>query len=294
LTSLPVSPTIGVKVFCKKGESSMMVQSLFPGMDPYLESPDLWPDVHTRLMNIFAEQLTPLLVPKYIAELSTRIVIDRIVDEGLLSTYAALPDVTIMEPASSESSGPGVQTAAGIAIAPAPLRLTIPRAVPTRLVTLHILRREPDTLVTVIELLSPVNKRSGEGRQEYLKKRTDFLDADVHFVEIDLLRQGPRMPFGGSVPDSAYLAMVSVAHERPRCDAWPIGVRDPLPVLPVPLLRSDPPVPLDMGQALRTAYQRARYDLRIDYSVPPAPPLSSQDTAWAAALLGATQYNLEE
>jgi hypothetical protein len=41
-----------------------MTTSPFPGMDPYLEGPDLWPDVHTRLMSIFAEQLTPLLVPK--------------------------------------------------------------------------------------------------------------------------------------------------------------------------------------------------------------------------------------
>ena len=46
-----------------------MSTSPFPGMDPYLEAPDLWADVHSRLVNIFAEQLSPQLAPKYLAEL---------------------------------------------------------------------------------------------------------------------------------------------------------------------------------------------------------------------------------
>ena len=57
-----------------------MIQSPFPGMDPYLEAPAIWPDVHTSLMNIFREQLTPLLAPKYLAELETQVVIDRVDD----------------------------------------------------------------------------------------------------------------------------------------------------------------------------------------------------------------------
>jgi hypothetical protein len=252
-------------------------------MDPYLESSDLWPDVHARLMNVFAEQLASLLAPKYVAELSTQIVIEQVMDDGLLGTRVVLPDVTVSQPGHLETqTGIGVAT---VAIDQAPLRLAVPLAVPTRLVTLNIRRREPDTLVAVLELLSPVNKRPADGRREYLEKRTSYLNASIHFIEIDLLRQGPRMPFGGDVPDSAYLAMVSKANERPACDAWPIELRDPLPVLPVPLLPPDPPVPLDMGQALCTAYQRARYDLRIDYTASPPPPLSPEDAAWVTAFL---------
>jgi hypothetical protein len=55
-----------------------------------------------------------------------------------------------------------------------------------------------------------------------------------------------------------------------------------------PLLAPDPPVPLDLGQALRTAYARARYDLRVDYRKPLVPPLSPAAAAWAAALIGAS------
>jgi len=40
-------------------------------------------------------------------------------------------------------------------------------------------------------------------------------------------------------------------------EVWPIKLRQPLPVLPV--LWPDPDVPLDIGQALRIVYERARY-----------------------------------
>lgn len=263
-----------------------MVQSPFPGMDPYLEAAGLWPDVHESLMNIFREQLTPLLVPKYVAELNTQIVIDEVVTKnggdngpGVLAAQTVLPDVTV-----TRTESPDRPTSREIVTDPAPLRLTVPMPVPTRLVTIHIRRREPVRLVAVIELLSPVNKRPGAGRQDYLQKRAAYLDSSVHLIELDLLRDGPRMPFGGSIPATDYLAMVSVARERPECDVWPIRVRERLPVLPVPLLAPDPVVPLDVGQALRTAYERARYDLRIDYHMPPQPPLAPEDAAWAASL----------
>ncbi|OQY55159.1 MAG: hypothetical protein DRR08_11840 [Candidatus Parabeggiatoa sp. nov. 2] len=256
-----------------------MSRSPFPGMDPYLESPDLWPDVHESLISLFREQLTPLLVPKYVATLETQLVIDQISE----NSSAAVPDVMIAE-TGRDSSVDDTDTA--VAIAPAPVRLRIPRIVPVRVTTLHIKRVEGDKLVTVLELLSPVNKRAGDGRKKYLKKRNAFFDSDVHLMEIDLLRLGPRMPFWEEVvPDSDYLAMVSRADERPVCEVWPLKLRQPLPVLPVPLRRPDADVPLDIGQALRTAYERARYDLRINYNKPPIPPLKKVDATWAATLV---------
>jgi Protein of unknown function (DUF4058) len=58
-----------------------MIHSPFPGMDPYLETPSIWPDVHTDLMCILAEQLTVLLAPRYLAELETQMAIDRLDDD---------------------------------------------------------------------------------------------------------------------------------------------------------------------------------------------------------------------
>jgi hypothetical protein len=39
------------------------------------------------------------------------------------------------------------------------------------------------------------------------------------------------------------------------------------------------------GAAFGTAYERDRYDLRVDYRRPPVPPLSPADAAWTATLL---------
>jgi len=103
-------------------------------------------------------------------------------------------------------------------------------------------------------------------------------------VEIDLLRQGARVPLVG-LPKTDYLAMVSRSYKRPNCEVWTIGLREPLPVLPVPLLRPDREVPLDLGKALRTAYERAHYERRINYNAPTTPPLKSEDATWAAKLL---------
>ena len=145
--------------------------------------------------------------------------------------------------------------------------------------------REGEQRVTVLEMLAPVHKRPGEGRQAHLDKRAALLESSVHLVEIDLLRQGPRMPLEDTLSPADYLVVVSKASERPVGDVRPLGLRQPLPVLPIPLLPPDPDIPLDLGQALHTAYARARYDLRIDYTQPPAPALLPEDTAWATALL---------
>lgn len=254
-----------------------MLHSPFPGMDPYLEAPTIWPDVHTSLMSIVRERLTPLLAPKYLAELETQVVIDRMDDDP----QVILPDVSVTTP----DVPAGAPSAVAVAV-PAPVRVRVPLDVPTRLVSIHIRQRENAPLVAVIELLSPVNKRRGKGRDEYLAKRRTLLTSPVHLIEIDLLRSYPRMPFDDPLPPAHYIVMVCKAAERPNSSVWPISVRQPLPTIPIPLLPPDLPVLLDIGQALRTAYERARYDLRVDYRKPPVPPLSLVDAAWAEALIG--------
>jgi Protein of unknown function (DUF4058) len=256
----------------------MMTHSPFPGMDPYLEASSIWPDVHTRLISIVAEQLTPLLAPKYLAELEIQLVIDRLDDE----LQSVLPDVSVTRPDASAETPLAVAV-----VAPAPVRVRVPLDVPTRLVSVYIRQRETARLVAVIELLSPVNKRRGKGREEYLEKRRTFLTSPVHLIEIDLLRSYPRMPFDDPLPPAHYLVMVCRAGERPHSSVWSISVRQPLPTIPIPLLAPDPPVPLELGQALRTAYARARYDLRVDYRKPPVPHLSAANATWAAALIDA-------
>src|SRR5438477_7860844 len=48
----------------------------FPGMDPYLEHPLLWPGVHVQLMVALANQLQPLIEPRYVASLEERVYLE--------------------------------------------------------------------------------------------------------------------------------------------------------------------------------------------------------------------------
>jgi hypothetical protein len=140
-------------------------------------------------------------------------------------------------------------------------------------------------VVTVIEVLSPTNKYSGADREQYLTKRRQLLHSRVHFVEIDLLRGGPRMPIPG-LPPCDYCAIVSRFEDRPRGGLWAWRLRDPLPVLPIPLREPHPPATLDLKAVLDQVYDAAHY-ARYLYQGQPHPQLSADDMAWARPFLPA-------
>src|SRR5215468_6146658 len=48
------------------------MKSPFPGMDPYLEHPSLWPDVHNRLITAVADDLSERVAPRYYVGLERR------------------------------------------------------------------------------------------------------------------------------------------------------------------------------------------------------------------------------
>ena len=66
---------------------------------------------------------------------------------------------------------------------------------------------------------------------------------------------------------------------------WPVGLRDRLPTVPVPLRAPDPDVLLDLPAALDAIYDEAAYDLSIDYdALPPPPPLTQAEIDWMRSL----------
>jgi hypothetical protein len=144
---------------------------------------------------------------------------------------------------------------------------------------LEIRDRKTRRLVTVVELLSPTNKRPGDDRQRYVAKRAGLLRSEAHFVELDLLRGWPRMPFD-EPPGGDYCVLVSRVEDRPRADFWPIGLREQLPVIPIPLQKTHPDARLDLQSLLHRVYDAAYYRDYI-YDGSPWPPLSEDDAAWA-------------
>lgn len=142
---------------------------------------------------------------------------------------------------------------------------------------------ETQRLVTVIEVLSPSNKRLGPDREQFLNKRAKLIKSDVHYVEIDLLRGGPRLPVR-NLPESDYYVLVSRSEDRPDVQIWPLQMRDRLPVISIPLSSLSEAAVLDLQQALHRAYDSAGYADYI-YDDSPEPPLSAEDAHWAEQLL---------
>ena len=251
--------------------------SPFPGMNPYLEQEDAWQDFHDRFVPALSDALTPQVRPHFIVKIEEHLYIHEPSAEERIRVGNT--DVGIMRPA-------GVFEAAtkSVATIASPWRIVIPSIEMEKQTYLEIRDCKTRELVTVIELLSPTNKRAGPDREQYLAKRAKLLRSTTHFVEIDLLRGGPRMPMeNASACD--YCIMVSRYEDRPNAGFWPIQLRERLPIIPIPLREPITEAQLDLQETLHAVYERASYSDYI-YQESPSPALNQENDAWAKALLG--------
>lgn len=249
----------------------------FPGMDPYLERPDLWPDVHNSLISALRDNLAPLLRPRYYVSIEERTYLAG--PAGL--HFTGRPDVTVVGEAQvAYETRTTIET---MAVGVIPVELPLPDYV--RETYLEVRATDTDEVITALEILSPTNKRPGEGRYFYERKRSIVLGTVTHLVEIDLLRAGEPMPMHGDIPPIHYRILISRSERRPTADLLAFSVRQPVPTFRLPLKRGDEEPVVDLGRLLHELYDRAGYDLRIDYRAEPVPPLERDDDAWADALL---------
>jgi len=140
-------------------------------------------------------------------------------------------------------------------------------------------------VVTALEIISPKNKREGEGRDAYKKKRQEVLGSATNLVEIDLLRGGKQMPVFGNNIESDYSILVSRDDRRPQADLYAFNLPEVIPSFPLPLQSPDVEPVVDLQRLLNEIYDQSGYDLVIDYSKNPEPPLSEANAAWAEAWL---------
>jgi hypothetical protein len=248
-------------------------------MDPYLENPRLWPDVHNSLIASLRDVLAPLLRPRYAVGLEER---TYLADPGEL-IFIGRPDLAVQAPRDAHPTGGGERVeATGTAIA---CEVPVPDHV--RETYLEVRMPASGEVITVVELLSPTNKRPGAGRTLYLEKRATILGSRTNLVEIDLIRSGEPMPVYGASRSSDYRVLVSRGHKRPTAQLHVFSVRDRIPAFPLPLRPGDTEPEVDLGHVLRGTYERAGYDLRIDYGKEPEPPLAPAHGEWLQAMLAA-------
>jgi hypothetical protein len=141
-------------------------------------------------------------------------------------------------------------------------------------------------VVTILEILSPANKIHSEGRKPYESKRVRIFESKTNLIEIDLLRDGEPLAVVGAKRKTAYRILISRSWKRPKAKLYAFGVRAAIPTFPLPLLQGEEEIAIDLNTILHDLYDRAAYDLRLDYTLPAAPPLSESDAAWAWGLIG--------
>jgi hypothetical protein len=251
-------------------------------MDPYLER--YWGDVHASLLVYMRDQIQEQLPDDLQARVEETVRVSAVGDDSRW----VVPDVLVIEePAAVEYATP----AASAVVPPAtePLLIAIPPQPRAQRHLVIVDATSGNRVVTAVEVLSPTNKTTKSGRRRYREKQRTYLRNRVNLVEIDLLRAGR---FILSVPDSEipdsiladYWVCVRRAVRPHWAELYPIGLREPLPNIRVPLRPSDADILIQLQPLVDRCYQSGRYD-RIDYGQPLRPPFTDDQRRWVDGLL---------
>lgn len=259
--------------------------SPFPGMDPFIEKPAIWPDFHDALVSAIRGLLQPQLRPKYVALMQERwfvvesdrpirpdvaiVTTDQPVERLSTSTTAAVIDVdapsTVFEIWREELKQPFLQI-----IEPA----------------------AGNRVVTAIEVLSPDNKAPGPGRDSYLKKRDEYWEGGASLVEIDLLRGGrPTVRLNDEQLASLqpFRHLITVTRRWPsRHEVYALLLAQRLPKIPIPLDSSDPDVSLDLQAAMNRCWDEGPYPALLRYDAGPPGDLTLAEQNWCRERLQGT------
>ena len=241
--------------------------SPFPGMDPWLESPYIWGDFHQAFAGEIRRFLNRRLPKPYYARLESR------------------PEIGIVEDDDGDRRriGPDVAVVRHPAMVPmavldSPQRAISPSfeiIVPNEAIKHFFVEiRDPTKgheLITLIEIVSPANKRAGKDRKSYQRKQAEILSSDANLLEVDLLRAGRRLY---ASPDVAtmlsaeskpidYVILINRAWKRKDArtafEVFPVSMVEPLPCIPLPLREGQTEVPLDLQEVFQQAYEAGPY-----------------------------------
>jgi Protein of unknown function (DUF4058) len=249
--------------------------SPFPGMNPYLEAPQGWANVHHWLIGELAKSLGLSLPPNYYVVVEERVY--EVNDTG--SALIGVPDNAIARAASvPRSDMPPAQ--GNVATLSQPTTVTLPMPIEFKEGYLEVRKAGSHQVITVIEVLSPANK-VGEGRLKYEEKRQNVLASRSHLVEIDLLRRGRPMDFTSAAAPTHYRILVSRRQQRPQADLYGFNLQDDIPMFLMPLEAGDVEMEIDLKPFIDTLYDLGRFHLQVDYgAMPPEPKLSEEEREW--------------
>ena len=257
----------------------MTTRTPFPGMNPFLEQ--RWRDTHASLITYLGDALQERLPADLVAQTE-----EEVVTIGAGGSASFRPDAQVQQPWTLKE--PGIAESA----------TTLPLTTATEPIKVFMedevekwieIRELTGRLVTVLELLSPSNKLESAERDRYRRKRRTFMARGVNLVEIDLVRQGVWV-FPQSIRDllrqagACYAVCVFRSARPAEHEVYPVGLRERLPAIRVPLRAGEADVVLALQPLIDQCYERRRGHL-LNYRLELAPSLPPEDAAWTAQLL---------
>ncbi|HLX61085.1 MAG TPA: DUF4058 family protein [Planctomycetota bacterium] len=255
----------------------------FPGMDPFIEAANMWSSVHHHLISEICSAINLALPAKYVATVEERCYP---ADEGL----EMYPDIKIQSVSEEQAVYGEVRKRVAAMRLPEPIEIEAA----TRKFRVYFLRvvcaNDTSRVVAEIEVFSPANKKSGNGRTSYLEKQRTLLNSNTHFLEIDLLRDGQHTI---ACPKSElqkygiwdYATCLHKGDAGDKFNVWLGTLRHKLPVVHIPLEKPKDEVSFDLQAIFNKCYDGCAIAKRVKYSRPAVPPLSPEDAAWANEIL---------
>jgi Protein of unknown function (DUF4058) len=152
---------------------------------------------------------------------------------------------------------------------------------------IEVRRRGDSRLVTVIDVVSPANRTTPQGRTAYLAQRRLAQQAGANVVEIDLVLQGqPTLDYPrDGLPDWDYTVTVAKADKPEHYEIYTTTVRERLKKFSLPLAKDDRGATVDLQAVFARCYDQSGYAKVIDYAADPPVPLEDADRRWLDALL---------
>lgn len=251
--------------------------SPFPGMDPFLERTEIWPDFHDSMIAYIREALQPLLRPQYVALTQDRLFV-------VENHRPIRPDISVFETQPYFATASGGDTKA-IEPMEADTATSILEFQHDEIRQPYIQIIEPasgNRVITAIEVLSPDNKTLGAGQKAYRQKQEELWASGANLVEIDLWSAGVRTVLGNpdlTVDDLQRRYLVTVSRAEPtRCEFYGIDLPQRLPRVAIPLKPSDKDVTLDLPAIFQRCYDSGPYPQLLYYDKP-APAALNEDEA---------------
>jgi hypothetical protein len=261
--------------------------SPFPGMDPFLEHPAVFPGLHERLIAYLSESLQACLPEPYFAEIGERLWVET-------SERSIGPDVQVLQDEAPDREG-GVRGEGPLAteVCTQPVVVTVPQDEFRETYIEIFASGETERVVTAIEVLSLTNKTPGaRGRELYLRKQHEILASQIHLVEIDVLRGGQHttaVPFRPARDKAGPFDYHVCVHRFDNLEdyfVYPIRLQDQLPEIAIPLLPGDGDVVVDLQAVFQRSYDTGPYRRRIRYrQTAPVPAVDAERQAWMERLL---------